>query len=97
MPFEVGSLSFLGTLIRSKLLLRLSLLACSSISQTELAVGFAKVRVYSNGLLVTANGLVEIASREMQNSQLKVGLVELGIDSHGFREQRFGRVSAVWS
>jgi len=97
LPFEVGSLSFLGTLIRSKLLLRLSLLACSSISQTELAVGFAKVRVYSNGLLVTANGLVEIASREMQNSQLKVGLVELGIDSHGFREQRFGRVSAVWS
>jgi len=86
LPFDFGSLCFLSLLIRLKFFLRLPFLIRSLISQSELAVRFAKLRIYFNRLLVIANGLLEITLREMQNSQLKISFVELGIDDHSFFE-----------
>jgi hypothetical protein len=47
------------------------------------------MRVYSTRFSAIANSLLEITSREIRKSQLKISLVEPGIHCHGIFEQRF--------
>src|SRR5580692_7653467 len=86
LAFDFGGFCLLGLLIRLKFFLRLRLLTRSLISETELAVSFAQLRIYLNRLLVIANGIFEVAACEAHNSQLKISLFEVGIEGHCFFE-----------
>ena len=58
-------------------------------------MGFTDVWAYFNRLLVSPNGLPEIAPLGIQNPELQVSFTKLGIDCHSFFEQRLGLVQAL--
>ncbi len=91
---DCGGFCLVSLLVELQFLLCFLFLAGSLIGQRQAVMGFAGLRIYFDGFLVGADGLLQISSRGIQDSKLQVGFIEFGIGGHGFLKQRFGLLQA---
>src|SRR2546421_5320399 len=87
LPLHCGRLFLADLVVRLKLMLSLCCFANLLISQSKPVMRLCELRVETDRLFVRGDRLLEFAPVGSHNSELQVGVGELGIEAHRLPEQ----------